>query len=121
MRNALRVDVEDYFHVAAFSQQIDPANWDQFPLRVERNTHRLLDLFAERDVRATFEERLRERLAAPVRLRYPVPGSRSASAVWRSTTGFWSGWGWGWGRMGAKEAGNQALGQIGPLKPGICF
>lgn len=54
MRNALTVDVEDYFHVAAFSQQIDPANWDQFPLRVERNTHRLLDLFAERGVRATF-------------------------------------------------------------------
>ena len=53
MRNALTVDVEDYFHVAAFSQQIDPATRDRFPLRVERNTHRLLDLFAERGVRAT--------------------------------------------------------------------
>lgn len=54
MRNALTVDVEDYFHVAAFARQIDPATWDRFPLRVERNTQRLLDLFAERDVRATF-------------------------------------------------------------------
>lgn len=54
MRNALTVDVEDYFHVAAFARQIDPAIWDRFPLRVERNTHRLLDLFAEREVRATF-------------------------------------------------------------------
>jgi len=54
MRNALTVDVEDYFHVAAFSRQIDPATWDRFPLRVERNTHRLLDLFAERGVQATF-------------------------------------------------------------------
>lgn len=54
MQNAMTVDVEDYFHVAAFNKQIDPANWDQFPLRVERNTHLLLDLFAERDVRATF-------------------------------------------------------------------
>lgn len=54
MRNALTVDVEDYFHVAAFSRQIDPASWDRFPLRVERNTHRLLDLFAERKVHATF-------------------------------------------------------------------
>ena len=54
MRNALTVDVEDYFHVAAFARQIDPTTWDRFPLRVERNTHRLLDLFAERDVRATF-------------------------------------------------------------------
>lgn len=54
MRNALTVDVEDYFHVAAFARQIAPATWDRFPLRVERNTHRLLDLFAEREVRATF-------------------------------------------------------------------
>ncbi len=52
--NALTVDVEDYFHVAAFSRQIDPATWDRFPLRVERNTYRLLDLLDERGVRATF-------------------------------------------------------------------
>jgi len=52
--NALTVDVEDYFQVAAFAQQIDRADWDSIPLRVERNTQRLLDLFAERDVRATF-------------------------------------------------------------------
>ena len=54
IQNALTVDVEDYFHVAAFSRQIDPATWDRYPLRVERNTHLLLDLFAEREVRATF-------------------------------------------------------------------
>jgi polysaccharide deacetylase family protein (PEP-CTERM system associated) len=54
MRNALTVDVEDYFHVAAFARQIDPATWDRFPLRVERNTRRLLDLLAEQGVRATF-------------------------------------------------------------------
>ncbi|MBK8185276.1 MAG: DUF3473 domain-containing protein [Candidatus Competibacteraceae bacterium] len=54
MQNALTVDVEDYFHVAAFARQIDPSTWDRFPLRVERNTHRLLELFGERDIRATF-------------------------------------------------------------------
>ncbi len=54
MHNALTVDVEDYFHVAAFARQIDPATWDRFPVRVERNTHRLLDLFSEHDARATF-------------------------------------------------------------------
>ncbi|MER2527971.1 MAG: polysaccharide deacetylase family protein, partial [Candidatus Competibacter denitrificans] len=54
MHNALTVDVEDYFHVAAFSKQIDPATWDSFTLRVERNTHRLLELFAESNVKATF-------------------------------------------------------------------
>ena len=54
IQNALTVDVEDYFHVAAFSRQIDPATWDHYQLRVERNTHRLLDLFSEHEVRATF-------------------------------------------------------------------
>lgn len=54
MQNALTVDVEDYFHVAAFSKQIDPATWDSFPLRVESNTHRLLDLFAQYNTKATF-------------------------------------------------------------------
>ncbi len=54
MRNALTVDVEDYFQVAAFARQVDPASWDRFSLRVERNTQRLLDLFAERGVKATF-------------------------------------------------------------------
>lgn len=54
MRNALTVDVEDYFQVAAFARQIDPATWDQIPLRVERNTQRLLELFAEQGVQGTF-------------------------------------------------------------------
>jgi hypothetical protein len=31
MHNALTVDVEDYFHLAAFARQIDPATWDRFP------------------------------------------------------------------------------------------
>ena len=53
MRNALTVDVEDYLHVAAFARHIDPATWDRFPPRVERNTHRLLELFADHEVRAT--------------------------------------------------------------------
>jgi polysaccharide deacetylase family protein (PEP-CTERM system associated) len=54
MRNALTVDVEDYFQVAAFARQIHPATWDGIPLRVEANTKRLLDLFAEHQVNATF-------------------------------------------------------------------
>lgn len=54
MRNAMTVDVEDYFHVAAFARQINPATWDRFSPRVERNTVRLLDLFEEQEVLATF-------------------------------------------------------------------
>jgi len=52
--NAMTVDVEDYFQVAAFACRVARSSWDQFTLRVERNTMRLLDLFARHDVRATF-------------------------------------------------------------------
>lgn len=54
IRNALTVDVEDYFQVAAFADEVNPKAWESFPLRVERNTHRLLDLFAKSGIQATF-------------------------------------------------------------------
>lgn len=54
IQNALTVDVEDYFHVSAFSECIDPKDWDSYPLRVEGNTRRLLDLFDLHGVNATF-------------------------------------------------------------------
>lgn len=54
MLNALTIDVEDYFHVAAFARQIHPEDWDRYPRRVEKNTIRLLDLLAEQRVHATF-------------------------------------------------------------------
>jgi polysaccharide deacetylase family protein (PEP-CTERM system associated) len=53
-RNALSVDVEDYFHVSAFSRNISRSDWDGIPLRVDNNTRRLLALFDEFDTRATF-------------------------------------------------------------------
>jgi len=52
--NALTVDVEDYFHVQAFADVILPNNWSQYPLRVDNNTRRLLEMFGRRDIRATF-------------------------------------------------------------------
>ena len=52
--NALTVDVEDYFHVAALSSVIDREEWNALPLRVENSTRRLLDLFDSAGVRATF-------------------------------------------------------------------
>jgi polysaccharide deacetylase family protein (PEP-CTERM system associated) len=54
MRNALSVDVEDYFQVGAFEKVIDRADWETLPRRVEHNSDRVLDLFAEAGVRATF-------------------------------------------------------------------
>ncbi|MFV0422330.1 XrtA system polysaccharide deacetylase [Oleidesulfovibrio sp.] len=54
MRNALTVDVEDYFHVSAFDKSIRPEDWDSLPSRVEANTLRILELFDEHSVRGTF-------------------------------------------------------------------
>ena len=52
--NALTIDVEDYFHVEAFANVIVPNDWCRYPMRVESNTYRLLELLDRRAVRATF-------------------------------------------------------------------
>lgn len=54
MINALTIDVEDYFHVTAFERQINPDQWDTYPLRVEGNTLRILDMLDEFSLQATF-------------------------------------------------------------------
>jgi polysaccharide deacetylase family protein (PEP-CTERM system associated) len=52
--NALTVDVEDYFHVAALASNISRDSWTSRESRVVGNTHRLLSLFEQFDVRGTF-------------------------------------------------------------------
>jgi polysaccharide deacetylase family protein (PEP-CTERM system associated) len=52
--NALTVDVEDYFQVAAFETNIGRDQWASIPCRVDANTNRVLDLFAEQAVKGTF-------------------------------------------------------------------
>jgi len=52
--NAMTVDVEDYFQVQAFADTIRRADWDSLPCRVERNSDRVLELFAAAGVRGTF-------------------------------------------------------------------
>ena len=54
VRNVFSVDVEDYFHVEAFADVISRDSWDRYPLRVEDNTRRVLDLLDERGIDATF-------------------------------------------------------------------
>jgi polysaccharide deacetylase family protein (PEP-CTERM system associated) len=54
MRNALSVDVEDWFQVGAFEKVIDKGDWDALAPRVERNTDAVLALFGESGVKATF-------------------------------------------------------------------
>lgn len=52
--NALTIDVEDYYQVAAFSDIVDYTDWDRHESRVERNTSRILELFDAAGVKATF-------------------------------------------------------------------
>ncbi len=54
LRNALTVDVEEHFQVAAFERTIAREDWAHAESRVEYSTGRVLDLFAARGVRATF-------------------------------------------------------------------
>jgi polysaccharide deacetylase family protein (PEP-CTERM system associated) len=53
-RNALTIDVEDYFQVAALAPAAPRSAWSSFENRVERNVGVLLDLFARKHVHATF-------------------------------------------------------------------
>lgn len=54
LRNALTIDVEDYFQVSAFEGVIGRDDWERQPPRVDRNLGRLLDLFAAHGAHATF-------------------------------------------------------------------
>lgn len=54
IKNALTIDVEDYFHVAALSEAIKVDDWPSMEYRVEANTDRLLGLFDEYSTKATF-------------------------------------------------------------------
>jgi polysaccharide deacetylase family protein (PEP-CTERM system associated) len=54
IRNAMTVDVEDYFQVSAFANTISRDSWESQPCRVERNMDRILAIFADHDIHATF-------------------------------------------------------------------
>jgi polysaccharide deacetylase family protein (PEP-CTERM system associated) len=54
MRNGLSVDVEEWFQVGAFERVIAKADWDGLDSRVAYNTGKVLDLFGETGVKATF-------------------------------------------------------------------
>lgn len=54
LRNAMSVDVEDWFQVGAFEGVIERDQWDGCAHRYADNSARILDLFARHEVRATF-------------------------------------------------------------------
>ena len=53
-QNVFSVDVEDYFQVQAFADQFPQSSWDVVPRRVEANIDRILEMFADKQVHATF-------------------------------------------------------------------
>lgn len=52
--NAMSIDVEDYFQVAAFAPYIERGRWDGMECRVERNVALILDLLDRHSAKATF-------------------------------------------------------------------
>ncbi|HEX4693936.1 XrtA system polysaccharide deacetylase [Sphingomonas sp.] len=54
MLNGLSVDVEEWFQVGAFERVIAKSDWDGLDSRVAYNTGKVLDLFGESGVKATF-------------------------------------------------------------------
>lgn len=50
---AMSIDVEDWFQVENLKAVIDEGTWETQDRRVERNTDRMLELMAERNVRCT--------------------------------------------------------------------
>jgi polysaccharide deacetylase family protein (PEP-CTERM system associated) len=86
IRNAMTVDVEDYFQVQAFAHCIDRKDWDTFPRRVDLNTNRILDQFDAAGVKATFFTLgwVAERCPALIR-RIVADGHELASHGWDHT------------------------------------
>jgi len=52
--NALTIDVEDYFMVSAFADIVRFDEWHKYESRIEKNTHKILNLLDEHKVQATF-------------------------------------------------------------------
>lgn len=54
IRNAMTIDVEDYFQVSAFAPYISRESWPERECRVEANVDRILAILADGGVHATF-------------------------------------------------------------------
>jgi polysaccharide deacetylase family protein (PEP-CTERM system associated) len=54
IKNALTIDLEDYFHVSAYAGRVRKDEWDSYPSRVAHNTDRLLEILDQHNCLATF-------------------------------------------------------------------
>ncbi len=52
--HAMTCDVEDYFQVSAFNDDIARSSWESIECRIPRNIDLILECFAANDVKATF-------------------------------------------------------------------
>jgi len=52
--NAMTIDVEDYYQVAAFGKNISRSDWPRFESRSVANTEKILDFFEKQNIKATF-------------------------------------------------------------------
>lgn len=54
IKNALTIDVEDYFQVSAFSPYIGYKNWENCECHIEKNINRILEILSNKGIKATF-------------------------------------------------------------------
>ena len=54
INNAFTVDVEDYFQVEAFKNNINMSSWESFECNVEKNTDLILQLLNDKNIKGTF-------------------------------------------------------------------
>ena len=54
VKNAITVDVEEWFHVSRFRKHIRPQDWPSFESRVVENVRRVLALFRRYQIKGTF-------------------------------------------------------------------
>src|SRR4051794_17024 len=54
MVNAITVDVEEYFHSTEAQNVLGKTDWASLPSRIQQQVHTTLDLFQNRNVKATF-------------------------------------------------------------------
>jgi polysaccharide deacetylase family protein (PEP-CTERM system associated) len=54
VRNAMTIDVEDYFQVSAFAPYIARRDWERLPCRAPANVERILGMLDSAGVKATF-------------------------------------------------------------------
>ena len=54
MKNILSFDIEEHFQVSGLAAAVSRDDWDKHESRVEKNTHKILELLDRHRVRATF-------------------------------------------------------------------